>query len=163
MVYGIMDGASHEFYTYIHDVFPAIQNAQNHYNWLITDCCCNMSNPIEEEIQRRGYCWITGEALTAFAEQDNTQWICAVFSGFEKDIPLETILEYPLPIWEHPGYWRSPLVLQHPLAAVEIVPFDSSCTLLLSKNRKLISDYRQAYPRSQDLMAYNGRERRDPR
>lgn len=157
MVYGIIDDASHEFYTYIHDVFPAIQNVQDHYNWLITDCFCNMSNPIEDEIERQGYCWITGEVLTAFAEQDNTQWISAVFTGFEKDIPLEKILEYPLPIWEYPGFWHNPLVLQHPLATVEIVPFDSCYTLLLSKNKKLIFDYQQAYPRSQNLIEYNNR------
>ena len=155
MVFGVIDDAGDKSYTYLRDIFPAIQNAQEHFNWLITDCYCNVSNPIEEEIARQGYCWITGEALTAFAEQDRTAWLGAVFSGFEKDIPLEQILQYPRPIWEHPGFWRNPLTLQHPLATVEIVPWDCACTLLLSKNRKLISDYQHAYPKSQDLAEYN--------
>lgn len=155
MVYGVIDGKSHKFYTYLQNVFPAIQNAQQNYNWLITDAYCNMPNPIEEEIDRRGYCWITGEDLTNFAQTDCTQWIGAVFSGFEKEIPLEKILEYPLPEWEHPGFWQNPLTLQHPLATVEIVPWDSTCTLLLSKNGKLIADYRQVYPKSQNLADHN--------
>lgn len=157
MVFGVIDSKSHKYYTYFRDVFPAIQNAQKNYNWLITDCYCNLSNPIEQEIDRQGYSWISGEALTAFAEQDDTQWIGAVLSGFAKDIPLDKILEYPLSVWEHPGFWHNPLTLQHPLADVEIVPWDSSYTLLLSKNEQLIMDYRRAYPRSQDLIAYNDR------
>ena len=155
MVYGVIDGNSHRFYTYLQNVFPAIRNAQRSYNWLVTDCFCNVSNPIQEEIDRQGYCWLSGEDLTRFAQQDQTQWIGAVFSGFEKDIPLSEILKYPLPEWEHPGFWYNPLTLQHPLATVELVPWDSAYTLLLSKNRQLIGDYRQAYPKSQDLAAYN--------
>lgn len=155
MVYGVIDSGSHKFYTYLRDVFPAIQNAQQNYNWLITDCDCNMSNPIWEEIDRQGYCWITGEALTAFAQQDKTQWIGAVFSGFEKDIPLAEILKYPMPVWEHSGFWHNPLTLQHPLATVEIVPWDSTYTLLLSKNEQIIADFRRAYPNSRDLAVYN--------
>lgn len=157
MVYGLIDEKGKRFYTYLRDVFPAIRNAQRDYNWLITDSFCNMPNPIDEEIARRGYCWITGEELTSFARQDATQWIGAVFSGFEKDIPLDQILESPLPVWEHPGFWDNPLTLQHPLATVEIVPWDGCYTLLLSKNKKLISDYQQAYPNCQDLFAYNKR------
>lgn len=155
MVYGIIDGNGHRFYTYLQNVFPAIRNAQRSYNWLVTDCFCNVSNPIQEEIDRQGYCWLSGEDLTRFAQQDKTQWIGAVFSGFEKDIPLSEILKYPLPEWEHPGFWYNPLTLQHPLATVELVPWDSAYTLLLSKNRQLIGYYRQAYPKSQDLAAYN--------
>lgn len=155
MVFGIIDGKSHRFFTYLRHVFPAIGDAQKNYNWLITDSYCNISNPIEEEIDRQEYCWISGEDLTSFAEQDKSQWIGAVFSGFEKDISLEEILKYPLPVWEHPGFWHNPLTLQHPLATVEIVPWDSTYTLLLSKNEEIIADYRHAYPQSQDLAAYN--------
>ena len=157
MIYGVIDGKSHRFFTYLQDVFPAIKDAQSRYNWLITDSDCNISNPIDQEIRSQGYCWITGEELTRFAGQDKTQWIGAVFSGFEKDIPLEEVLKYPLPCWEHPGFWHNPLTLQHPLATVEIVPWDATYTLLLSKNAQIVADYRRSYPKSQDLFAYNAR------
>lgn len=58
MVFGVIDDAGDKSYTYLRDIFPAIQNAQEHFNWLITDCYCNVSNPIEEKIARQGYCWI---------------------------------------------------------------------------------------------------------
>lgn len=157
MVYGAIDGESHRFYSYLHDIFPAIQNAQRDYNWLITDSYCNMANPIDREIDRQGYCWISGKELTAFALEDRTQWIGGVFSGFDKRIPLEEVLKHPLPVWEHPGFWDNPLTMQHPLAAVEIVPWDSSYTLLLSKNEAIIGDFRRAYPKSEDLAEYNRR------
>ena len=155
MVYGVIDENNRAFYTYLQDVFSAIGPIQREYNWLVTDCDCNICNPVYEESYHRGYCWITGDELTEFAGTDKTQWLGAVFSGFEKDVPLEKILEHPLPVWEHPGFWQNPLTLQHPLAQVEIVPWDACCILLLSKDREITERFLRSCPQSQDLAAYN--------
>lgn len=74
----------------------------------------------------------------------------------KKHIPLEQVLAYPLPVWESESFWHTPLTLQHPLATVELVPWDSCYTLLLSKNRQLLDAYRQAYPTAKDLATYQG-------
>ena len=86
----------------------------------------------------------------------------AVLSGFEKDITLDEVLSYPLPSADYEGFWQLPLSIQHPLATVEIVPFDSSYTLVLSKDEQLISDYRSAFPKSEDLIRFNSKTSRRP-
>lgn len=156
---GAIDRGSHKFYTHMSQVFSAINDAQLDYNWLITDVQCNIPTPIEKQCDELGYCWISGADLTNLVEQDDIQWIWAVFSGFPKEVPLEDVLKHqPLPLADsYSGFWENPISIQHPLAEVEIVPWDSSLTLVISKNEKLVSDFRKAYPKSQDLTEYNAK------
>lgn len=156
MVYGAISAKDEKYYTYLPKLFDAIENAQLNYNWLITACDCNIPNPVEEECLKQGYCWISGKALTDLVQKQHIQWIWAVLSGFKKDIPLEKVLEYPYPDADgFPGFWHNPLSMQHPLATVEIVPFDSSLTLFLSKDQELVEKFRLGYPQSEDLSVRN--------
>lgn len=152
MVYGIIDSKNHKYYTYLSNIFRTINNAQNHYNWLITDCECCPHTPQFEQLLGGEYCWLTGEELSAMIAEDDFQWIWAVIAGFEKDIPLSDVLKYPLPsAQDYDGYYKHPVHLQHPLASIEIVPSDSSWTLILSKNKDIVEDYLTAYPQCQEL------------
>lgn len=45
--------------------------------------------------------------------------------------------------------------IQHPLAEVEIVAWDSSLTLLISKDDNLVQRFRDYFPLSEDLSALN--------
>ena len=51
--------------------------------------------------------------------------------------------------------------IQHPLAEIEIVAWDSSCTLFMSKNEGLAEAFMEAFPMSEDLERYNLREDMD--
>jgi len=53
------------------------------------------------------------------------------------------------------GFWKNPINLQHPLAEVEIVAFDSKCTLFISKKNNIIKKIASFYPQSKDLEKYN--------
>ena len=99
------------------------------------------------------------EIQTSLAQiQTDIQWIWAVLSGFEKDIPLEKVLEYPYPEADgYPGFWHNPISMQHPLATIEIVPWDSGLTLFFSKEKELVDKFRAGYPQSEDLSVYNER------
>jgi hypothetical protein len=44
--------------------------------------------------------------------------------------------------------------MQHPLSKLEIVPWDSSLTLIFSENKEIIDDFKNYYPHSQDLEEY---------
>lgn len=158
-VFGVIENQAHRFYTYLSNIFPAIQNAQLDYNWLITDVEGNYTNQIEDTCNKQGYCWLTGDELTELVKAQDFQWIWGILSGIPKEYTLEDVLKHqPLPISDgYSGFWHNPISLQHPLAEVEIVPWDSSYTLLISKNEKIISDFRTAYPQSQDLTEYNNR------
>lgn len=158
MVYGAIDEKSFRWYTCMAEVFRAIGNAQLDYNWLITDCVCYPKDPQFDRLLSQESCWLTGRELTDMVEQEDFQWIWAVLSGFEPDVTQEEALRYPLPYADgYSGFWHNPIALQHPLAQVEIVPWDSGLVLILSKKEKLVSDFRAALPRSQDLSQYNER------
>ncbi len=45
--------------------------------------------------------------------------------------------------------------IQHPLAAVELVAWDSGCTLFISKEDELVNKFRKEFPLSVDLEMYN--------
>lgn len=87
-----------------------------------------------------------------FAKTDSSQFIGAVFSGFSPGITRDQVLAHPLPLWEHSGYWHTPLRLQHPLANVELTPWDSTCLLFLSHDEKLVRQFRAVFPGSMDLV-----------
>ncbi len=82
-----------------------------------------------------------------------------MFSGFSKEITLEEVLKYNLPFADgNIGYWIDDVVLQHPLADIEIVAWDSSLTLFISKKDSLVQKFRQHFPLSEDLSARNTRD-----
>lgn len=160
MVYGAILSRGERFYTYLSRVLRAIGNRQTEYNWLITDCQCYPRTAEIGALLGERYCWMSGDELTALVEREDFQWIWAVLSGFPKEVSLEQVLEHPLPYADgYAGFWKNPLTLQHPLAEVELVPWDSSATLVLSTRKELVEDYRRFSPLSEDLAQYNAQLR----
>ena len=158
MTYGIIDRKNHKYYTYMSKVFQAMDNAQLQYNWLITGCICYPQNNDIEKLLNQEYCWLTGDELSAIIEQEDFQWIWGCLCGFTKDITMEEVLKYPLPSAEdYKGYYQNPVSLQHPLSSVEIVPSDSSWTLIISKGKNIIDSYLKIYPKCEDLLIVNQR------
>lgn len=154
-LFGVIDQGSHRYYTRLGPVFSAIGNAQLDYNWLITDAICYPNTP-GFQLFDDNYRWLTGRELTDIIQKEDFQWIWAVLSGFPKEVPLEEVLQYPLPYADgYSGFWHNPIALQHPLAQVEIVPWDSSLVLVLSKQEQLVRDFMAAHPGARDLEEYN--------
>ena len=157
MVYGAIVEKGEPWYTNMGKVFAAIHNRQLEYNWLITDVEL-VAEKVEEDYceNHKYYCWLTGEELTEIVRSDDRQWVWAVLSGFEKEILLEEVLQYPKPYANgYPLFWENPLLIQHPLATIEIVPWDGTKTLLYSRKKKLVDDFRAYFPQSEDLYALN--------
>ncbi len=158
MIYSAIDHGGAYFYTDMKRVFDAIGDRQRNYNWLITGCECYPANPETEAMLRQNYCWLDGEALTDVVEKERFQWVWAVLSGFEKTVSPADVLKYDLPYADgYEGFWKTPLTLQHPLAKVEIVPWDSSLTLILSEDEEIVRDFRRNCPSSEDLAEYIAR------
>ena len=150
--FGAIDEKSLKWYTMLPDLLPALESVFLSHNWLVTDVSCNRDNPIWDAEDRDGYCWLTGKELVEFAKNDHSQFIGAVFSGFSPEITKEQVLAHPMPNWENPGYWYTPLHLQHPLANVELTPWDSTCLLFLSHDEPLVRRFRAGFPKSEDLV-----------
>lgn len=145
-------------YTNLRKLFHAIKNVQRDYNWLITDCeCCTRTDAFRERIFQYGdYGWVSGNELTDMIEAEDFQWIWGVLSGFERSISLKEILTYSMPYADmYKGFWVNPVSVQHPLAEIEIVPWDSSCTLIMSRHDRIVDDFTEGFPLCHDLALYN--------
>lgn len=71
-------------------------------------------------------------------------------------IPISKILDHSVPYADgYKGFWQTPLSMQHPLAAIEIVPWDSSLTLIFSHDEEIIENFMKAFLLSEDLSVYN--------
>ena len=155
MVYGAVNAKGEKYYTYLKKLFDAIGNKQQDFNWLITDCVCYPENPETDTILNQEYCWLSGDELTALVEAEDFQWIWGVLSGFDKSETLSDILKCDLPqAVDYGGFWNRPVSIQHPLAKVEIVPWDSSMTMIFSYDKSIIDRFRAAYPKSEDFDDY---------
>lgn len=149
----------HEWgYTCFGKTFRAMNNFQLDYNWLITDCeaiPCLQAH--EARIYQYGdHAWISGRELTDMVETEDFQWIWAVLSGFPPQYTYEQVMEYELPYAnEYSGFWKLPVTMQHPLASVELVAWDSSCTLLFTREPTVMDAFKTAFPWADDLAKYN--------
>ncbi len=158
MIYGIVDRMNHKFYTHMSKVFHAIDNVQKQYNWLITDCTCYPKDAQIEKLLDQEYCWVSGDELSDIIEREDFQWIWGCLCGFSKDITVDEVLRYPLPSAEnYSGYYQNPVSLQHPLSTLEIIPSDSSWTLIITKGKNIIDEYLRSYPECEDLSLFNRR------
>ena len=53
--------------------------------------------------------------------------------------------------------------MQHPLAELEIVPWDSTYALLFSREKTLVDQFRTGYPQSEDLASFILRPKKSER
>ncbi|MFT9847658.1 hypothetical protein [Aneurinibacillus sp. REN35] len=137
-------------------VFDAFEGKQKKFNWLLT----NLELHYEpEEIlynNSRTAAWITGEELTRIVYQYKIQFIWGVLSGFKKDITIDLDNLDVEPFADgNRGFWIAAPQIQHPLATVELVCWDSTLTLLLSKDEDLTDKFRRYFVGTEDLDQHN--------
>lgn len=147
-------------YTYMREIFNAIENEQLNYNWLITDFECYPQNKDVAELfsEEKDYVWISGKNLTDIINEEDFQFIWAVFSGFPLDITLDEVLKYDLPYADgYDGYWTNKVGIQHELSEIEIVAWDSSLSIFICKNDDLVNLFMRNLPLATDLSAQNAR------
>ncbi|WP_199485655.1 hypothetical protein [Absiella sp. AM29-15] len=157
MIYGAINEKGERYYTRMSKVFEAIHQKQCAYNWLISDVD-HVPSKIEALYDQKHYCWISGDELTKIVQEDDWQWDWAVLSGFDKSIPLSEVLKYPHPYADgYRGFWKNPVSIQHPLACIEIVCWDSCLTLFISDQQALVENFKAYFPLSEDLVKYNQR------
>lgn len=153
---GVVIEKGEENFTYLKKIFILINNTQRNYNWLITGHECYPQNEKYAEILSEKYCWMTGDELTKMIEGEDFQWIWGVFSAFPKDISKRKVLKYELPKSDgYGGFWQNPVVIQHPFAEIEIIAWDSSMTIFISKEDSIVDLLRKNNPLAQDLEKYN--------
>lgn len=144
------------YFTHLKKIFVSIDNMQKEYNWLITDYECHPLDKKIKNILSNDWCWITGEEFSNIIDKEDVQWIWGVFSAFPKYVNLEDVLKSKLPIVENnKNIWKNPVNTQHPLAEIEIIAFDSSMTIFISKDERIANMFAEKFSLSEDLEKYN--------
>ncbi len=143
-------------YTYLGGLFKLIDNIQIDYNWLISDYVCYPQNMECSKKLSGEWCWMTGEELTRMIEIEDFQWIWGVLSAFPKDVTKDAALTYNLPQADgNNRIFQNPVSIQHPLAAMEIIAWDSSMTIIVSRNDSVAEKILASNPLAEDLEHYN--------
>jgi hypothetical protein len=130
-------------------VFQALGGRQREFDWWITNLECNWYPP-GFPLEKTKF--LNGDELTRVVEAHDVQFVWAVLSGFAKGSKVDTHCAPPRADAEEE-------VIQHPQAVVEIRCFDSSSTLLLSRDDDLTARFRAFFPEAFDLGEYHGRAR----
>lgn len=153
------------FHTDLRAVFAALGGRQRELRWLVTDVevgggLDGMAPDVAEALLAGGPLWMGGDALTALADAHPVQWIWGVLSGFPPGALPEGEMPDPAP-WAdgNDAVWRADAEPQHPRATVEIVCWDSSATLLLSRDDDLTRRFRAYFPEARAAEDTGSRER----
>jgi len=141
------------YYTYLNKIFDALQERQNDYNWLITNIDLNH---YPDMILKEEKVWISGEELTRIVYTHDIQFIWSVLSGFEKEVIVDiNNLEIEPFADGNKNFWIEKPQIQHPLAKVEMVCWDSSLFLLLSKDDIISERFKRSFSTADNLVEYN--------
>lgn len=143
-----------KYYTYMLDILNAIGGRNLKYNWLITDI---EAYPLEQSIVDKisnEYVLISTDDLLDLLEQEDFQWIWGVFSAISPIHSQQEILKYELPIYSQED-WKNDMpysdssidsiTIQHPLAEIEIVAFDSTYVQITCKDEKIADMFLDKY------------------
>lgn len=153
---GIVLDQGEEYYTNLRRVFKAINNIHKEYNWLVTDWCAYTENENINNLMSREYYFLSGSELDNIINEEEFQLIWGTLSGFNKNITLDNILKYKLPFAEdNKGIWKNKVSVQHPLSEIEIIAWDSDKTILISKNERVLNDFKNGFPLSKEIIEYN--------
>ena len=145
-------------YTDMLKVLRSLEPYYLNYNWLITDIMAYPKHKELDELFSRQPVWLSGERFRDALMTENFQFIWSVSSGFPKNVTIEDILRYPLPFADgYAGFWVDNVGIQHPLAEVEIVAWDSSLTIFITKHEELAAKFKQGFPQAEDLSEQNRR------
>ncbi|MED1305032.1 hypothetical protein BK704_27090 [[Bacillus thuringiensis] serovar konkukian] len=153
----ILHGSEH---TVLASIFDSFQGREKEFNWLITDL--EIATLQDEELIREypklshPIVWIAGEDLSNLVKKYNPQFIWGVLSAFDKSINIDinNLLVEPFANGNEELWVPSPNI-QHPQATLEIVCWDSSLMLLLSKNINIDDKFRNYFKDARDLNTYN--------
>ena len=142
-----------QYYTDLRLVFQSFADRQQEFNWLITDLDCSV---FPADLDPHQPHWLSGQELTRLVAQQEVQFIWAVFSGFQPNVSIDlNHLELEPYADGNSTLWQPGVTIQHPRAVVELICWDSSATLLLSRDDDLTQRFRAFFPEAIDLDVYN--------
>ena len=141
-----------KYYTMLKKVLVDLELVDKEYWWLISDIeAYPKKEAIRNFLYKEDYILIKTSDLLKILEEDDFQWVWAVFSVISVNYTKEEILKYDLPQLQNideGGYnpYTDTPKLQHPLAEFELYAEDSSSMFLISNNEELLSRFKKVFP-----------------
>ena len=139
----------YRFYTMLKRVIYDLELENKAYWWLISDIEAFPGKAeYQDLIDQDDYVLMTTADLLKMLEEDDFQWVWAVFSVIPIDYTEEEILAYDLPKLrdieegEYDPYRDAPR-LQHPLAEFELYAVDSSEMFLITEDADLLERFKR--------------------
>ena len=130
-----------DYYTDILKVVNAIGGRSLNYNWLITEIETSTGDYFYEE-----YVILLNDELLDNLENKKIKWIWGTFSAIPKKYKQEEILKYNLPGVENID--KKEIKIEHPLAEIEIIAYDSTFVQLIAKNKTIAEKFKKVYKKA---------------
>lgn len=142
-------------YTCMLNILINLELTKEDYFWLISDI---EAYPTKDKylnlINSNDYLLLKTNELIEMLEEEDFQWIWAVFSAIPTNHTKEQILRHTLPTLQSITNNYNPFLgkpkIQHPLAEFEICAWDSSGVFLVSNDEVLLNKFKSCYPLSID-------------
>ncbi len=147
-IYSIHD---FQYYTMLKQVLYDLELTDKEYLWLICDIEAYPRKEKYQEIVQEDYLLMSTGELVEMLEDDDFQWVWAIFSAIPPNYERDDILQFALPyISDIEERKYNPCMdepkMQHPYAEFEIYAFDSSYMFMISDNEELITRFKKSYP-----------------
>ena len=142
-----------KYYTFLRQILLDLDLVDKDYLWLISDIeAYPKKREIRELLNSNPYLLFDTKELVDLLEEDDFQWVWAVFSAIPTHYKKEDILKFNLPHVENfeSGKYNLHIdrpKLQHPYAEFEFYAVDSSYLFMISDNEELISKFKKSYPK----------------
>lgn len=136
------------FFTNMRLVFAALGVSAADFDWFVSDSETNYyGTDFTSDDQ-----WIDGEALQNFVDQNEVQFIWAVFSAVPKG--FRTVVTKVPYIEGNEDYWNGrEMPPQLPGALFEIACWDSSATILVGLSPELEENFKRVYSDARSLVS----------
>ena len=141
-----------KYYTMLKQILLDLGLVNKEQWWLISDIDAYPRKvEYQDFLYKNDYVLIKTSDLLKMLEEDDFQWVWAVFSVIPLNYTEEEILAYELPHLqlidegEYNPYVDKPK-LQHPLAEFELYAEDSSSMFLITDNEELLKRFKKVYP-----------------
>ena len=142
-----------EYFTHLKQILFDLDLVDKDYLWLISDIeAYPRKREYQELLDNNTYLLLSTKELLDMLEDDDFQWIWAVFSAIPSRYSKEDILKFDLPYVEtiengkYDPHIDKPKI-QHPFADFELYAVDSSYMFMISDNEEIISTFKKSYPK----------------
>ena len=154
---GLILNEQTKYVTYMEPIFEALgQEFVESLNWRITCLECGGSQTDRYSFDDKWDIWISGkELLNEMAAHPNLQWWWGLLQGFESKYTQEMIQEEePVDIRDDITLWTLPVSMRNDNATIEIEAFDSTQTIVITKDAKVLEKLRKTFPKSELLSEF---------